>query len=314
MIKLGAGVSGRFKIEKFKAVDSGNGVIEEIKGSRKVCADWFDNLILDQGLNGLGTRSINASLSNCHVGTGSAAPLVTDTSLTTFLAQTSTTQASSEGGQTAILPYYRFLSYTKRFGAGVAAGILAEVGMGWGSSSSNLFSKTLIKDGGGSPTTITVLADEYLDVTYELRIYPDLSDFTGTVVIGGITYDYTARVALFSNAGYWATSKDGLGASTSFSRVYSGAISGVLSLPSGSSYGASSSVETAYSNNSLEGVLEYTWNIGVIDFAFRSALLVVGWTCWQIEFSAQGTGDPVPTDLTKTLKLSIGHSWARGSI
>ena len=54
----------------------------------------------------------------------------------------------------------------------------------------------LILDSGGSPTTITVLSDEYLTVIYSYRIYGILADSTGSVTftgdLGG-TYDYKIR-------------------------------------------------------------------------------------------------------------------------
>ena len=85
-------------------------------------------------------------------------------------------------------PYYRWAKVTWRFGQGVAAGNISEVGLGWGNS--NLWNRALIKDANGNPTTITVLSDEYLDVVSEIRDYPTLSssgsfnllDKTGAII------------------------------------------------------------------------------------------------------------------------------------
>jgi hypothetical protein len=59
---------------------------------------------------------------------------------------------------------------TWRFGEGIAAGNIAEVGLGWGNAT--LWNRARIKDAQGKPTVITVFADEYLDVVSEIRVYP----------------------------------------------------------------------------------------------------------------------------------------------
>ena len=86
-----------------------------------------------------------------------------------------------------------------RFNAGTATGTWSEIGTGAYNNSRTpqncCYSRALILDGGGSPLAITVLADEYLDVTYTLRVYPDVTnDFSGSFVMSGVTYNYTGRV------------------------------------------------------------------------------------------------------------------------
>ncbi|KAK6697260.1 hypothetical protein SNK04_014178 [Fusarium graminearum] len=66
--------------------------------------------------------------------------------------------------------------------SGVGTGNLSELGTG--TSSTNLFSRALIRDPiTGNPVTITKLPDEFMDVTFELRAYVSASDTTGTVTI-----------------------------------------------------------------------------------------------------------------------------------
>lgn len=76
-------------------------------------------------------------------------------------------------------PYVWRCVKTRRFGAGAAAGNIAEVGVGWylpNRSGFTLFSRALVKDDLGEPTTVQVGSDEYLDVTYTLFIQFDISD------------------------------------------------------------------------------------------------------------------------------------------
>ena len=168
-------VGARFKLIVRKASD--DSIARE--------TDWFHNLVLDTGLNRM---SVGTWIDRCCVGTGNSTPVVTQVALDSFLASTTTQQSSSEGVQTTTSPYYRWAKVTWRFGQGVAAGNISEVGLGWGNS--NLWNRALIKDANGNPTTITVLSDEYLDVVSEIRDYPTLSssgsfnllDKTGAII------------------------------------------------------------------------------------------------------------------------------------
>lgn len=153
-------VGARFKLVVRKASD--DSIARE--------TDWFKNLVLDTGLNRM---SVGTWIDRCCVGTGNSTPVATQVALDSFLASTTTKQATSSGLQTTTAPYYRWAQATWRFGAGVAAGNISEVGLGWGNA--NLWNRALIKDANGNPTTITILSDEYLDVISEVRDYPTLS-------------------------------------------------------------------------------------------------------------------------------------------
>jgi len=151
-------VGARFKLVTRKAST------EEITRE----TDWFQNIVLDTGL---ARMSVGTWLDRCCVGTGNTTPLATQTQLDAFKASTTTTQGAIEAGiQVTVLPYYMWLRSTYRFGEGVAAGNISEVGLGW--ANANLWNRALVKDTNGNPTTITVLADEYLDVIAEIRVYP----------------------------------------------------------------------------------------------------------------------------------------------
>ena len=67
--------------------------------------------------------------------------------------------------------------------------------------------RALILDGGGSPTTLTILSDETLDVTYTIRVYPPTTDVTGSITLDGVSYGYTIRPCNVSTSGtgsyYW---------------------------------------------------------------------------------------------------------------
>lgn len=309
-----SGIRGFYKIETFKGNVCPAGNIIEEPGSRKVRAE-FENLITDSGLNAIGSTGISTARNFFYVGTGSTPPSVSDSNMDNFVAATSSNEETNQTSQTSSPPYYLSFLQKKRFGQGDAAGNLAEVGAGSsGSPSGNLFSRALIQDSGGNPTTITVLSDEFLDVTYELRIYPDTDDAVGTVMIGGVTYDYTARpsqIDLFGSSGWNGNQSS---STANASTAYSGSIGDVFSNPSGSQ-AAAVGTNGIYSNNSLEGSASFEWGLSSANFGgVRSVALSVGWTRWQIQFDAQGSGDPIPKDDTNVLNISMVHSWNRGSI
>ena len=170
-------ISPELQIQGFYKLQIGNAETGEIRETLE-----FENLITDIGLNQIGT---SAPVQYCYVGSGNAIPAVTDTKLSVFVASTASALANVDTKATAA-PLWVGRAATYRFAAGVAAGNLSEIGMGWnGGTQANhlLFSHALIKDGAGNPTTITVLANEFLDVTYEVRVYLPTDD----VVFDGIT-------------------------------------------------------------------------------------------------------------------------------
>lgn len=173
-------------------------VATKLDGRSRVVADWFENLILETGLVGMG---LNHYCTTCVVGTGNAAPDTAQTSLQNLLASTTTVNARQFGTNDGF-PYYGWARRTYRFATGVATGVISEVGVGW--SSVGLFSRSLIKDSEGNPTSMVILSDETLDVTYELRLYANTTDQVSVRTIGGAEHTCTIRPAGLSSVARWA--------------------------------------------------------------------------------------------------------------
>lgn len=319
MINTKSRMSGRFSMFTLKSDTFGN----PIEGSRKKRAE-FDNLILNQGLNEIGARSISSSILYVHVGSGSSVPVSTQTGLDSPIANTPSVESLQESAQSSVAPYYVSYNVVKRFSQGAAAGNISEVGVGWASNNTSLFSRALILDSSNSPTSITVLPDEILEVTYELRIYPQDSDQTGTIELDGITFDYTARACNAdtltsgngSAPGWWfqhsGNERPVFPQSTG---VYDGSIGAtILDVPSGNRLPLQSqAAENAYSSGSYQASNTCTFGLadGNLVSGIRSFATSVGWSAWQIEFSAQGSSDPVFKTDTQTLTITTTHSWAR---
>ncbi|GAB2899699.1 hypothetical protein ACCI51_18180 [Microbulbifer echini] len=273
----------------------------------------FENLITDIGLNKLGTMSADDIVRNFYVGSGSATPAFTDTNMNSLVGASSSIQSDSEGTQIEVAPYYVYLKKTVRFAVGAAAGNLSEVGVGWESDpSGSLFSRALIRDADGNPTSLTVLNDEYLDVTYELRIYPETSDVTGVVAIGGKDYQYIARPGNLAstNTDGWSLGRSNTSVSKPW--AYDGSLGAVTGLPSGNADdGAGAAVP--YTSNSLQASVQQMWglndgNLGGV----RSIRVYMGWSCWQLQFSNTSDGSAIPKDTSNVLSFVLTHSWARG--
>lgn len=278
--------------------------------SLKQDTGWFPNLITDIGLNRLGTYFV---IDRCCIGTGTSTPNVADTSLQAFVASTTASAPGVAGNTNEGAPnYVSAQGFGYRFNAGQLNGNYSEVGMGW--SNTQLWSRALIVDGVGSPTTITVLSNEYLDVFYSIRQVPDLADYTSTVVISGVSYNVTRRPqsVSYTGAGGWHfvngvyTWSTGSGATPT--TAYNGSLGSVTSTPSGDSSSSNAVTQGTYVNNSLEqtGTITYGLDAGNVSGGIKS-ISVRGSACaYQHEFTPV-----IPKDNTKQLVLNGKVSWNR---
>lgn len=301
-----AGLAGFYKLE---AVNVEN-------GRRRVLADWFPNLITTNGSEMLGTICTGQGFGNgpanyCSVGTGNTAPALTDTALQTRLATTNTIQSQSTPVSGTGGPTYwggQLIQYS--FAAGVATGNLSEVGVGSASNGTSLFSRSLILDGGGSPTTITVLSNEALYVSYQLNHYAPTADVTGNVTIAGVVYAYVLRAA---NAGSTNWSKNFTNDSGMLfdSEAYNGAIGALTAQPTGANSAADTITNNAYSAGSHQatGAAQWGLNVGNLSGGISAILLrFIGMCQYQISFTPS-----IPKDSSHVLVLNLGHSWTINS-
>lgn len=224
-------------------------------GRTRIISDWFPNIVTDLGLNKWGTGQ---PVVQCSVGSGTATPVAGDIALGTWVAD-ATTNSSVVYAKKTTSPYYGYGTATFTFAPPGSNKTLAEVGVGWGSGGTNLFSRARIKAPGGADTTVTWLAAETLYVYYEARMYPWETDATFTnVAISGTNYSGTVRLmrasdaeaGKFWNAAQSMTAPNGVPGSISVS-AYSGTIGTITATePSGTKAPRTSSVEEAYVSGS----------------------------------------------------------------
>lgn len=152
----------------------------------------FKNLITDLALEAMSSKGVpGGGWTNMFAGTGNRTPVPADVSLVAPVANAS---ASLNYGNRAVWDSTtgeKVHTGTGTFRAGSFQGqSLAEVGIG--RVVSELYSRSLIKDANGDPTTITVLVDEELRVTYTLRIAPPASSEV-KITMKGIEYTLSMR-------------------------------------------------------------------------------------------------------------------------
>lgn len=189
--------------------------------------DWFSNLIVNTGKDALGgTASQTPSpFGGCVVGSGNTPPVAGNTLLESFVAGTGLILTTSRVENLSSAPFFIASRITYRFNEGVAAGNLSEVGIaivnvgGTPGGGTTLFSRALIVDGGGVPTTITVLSDEFLDVIWEMRTYlPDdvVGSFDLDILGTPTSHSYTIRPGRVTNQSLWNLPGAGTGSSNSY--------------------------------------------------------------------------------------------------
>lgn len=230
----------------------------------------FDNLITDGGLSRF--RFEHSYADYCFVGSGNTPPANADTQLQNRLAVTSDTYSSTTNFVSAVTPMYASCSRFFEFPIGTAAGNLSEIGAGWFISSGvyGLFSRALILDSEGLPTTITILPTEVLRVVYTVRMYIPEGDTTGTVTLAGNvggTHNWVLRASGVGQSNYWSAIY-GLKASNTFNSgglIYarSGIVTSITSAPGG----------TAWVNTSGSGNSNASWGTSVGSITVNSLQL-----------------------------------------
>jgi hypothetical protein len=291
------GLKGIFNL-KFTNVKTGQ--IRELE---------FTNLILNSGLDRI---AIGGFIAGCVLGSASSTPVVTDTSITSILGSSTTLQAYGVGtANTSTPPYWCSYYWTYRFIEGVATGNISQVAMAFGtvSAGTTLFSLALVKDSGGTPITITKLADEVLDVTYTLQLFCPSADVTGTISISGVNYDYTARPA---QAAYWTANNPISTSVVVLAYPASSTLGTQLTAPSGSYADNAAETYSAYTAGTFYKDLAIYWDLnnGNVSGGIRCIYISAG-SVWQIRYSKTSDSSAIPKDATKRLTLNIRLSWGR---
>ena len=268
------------------------------------------NVITDLGMNRLGD-TYGGAAQYIRVGTGTTAADPGDLQLVNQVAATNSRLGLTTTDNSGAPLYRSRATFTWQFAQGAVVGNIAEIGVGWAATGATLLTRSRILDISGLPTTISVLADEILEVAYSFDLYPTLADFTGSITISGTTYNYTGRAAniQYTDAGaLFGTYGAGR---TNFSigcypaGCSLGPITGTIS---GAALPGGNATVQGYVNNSYE--LSYAVSFGVASGNGVGGLggiaVLFPHVGYQVVFDT-----PIPKDNTKILTFGIKQSWAR---
>lgn len=166
----------------------------------------FRNLIVDGGRELLGTSTLDTALAYFAVGTSSTAPATGQTTLGAEVFRTNSTGGFADtAGVWSAGNIYLSAKRTRVFTEAQANGNLTEVGILNAATAGTMFCRSLLKDAGGFPTTITKTSEFQLRIEYEVRLYPPngWGDYTFDTLVNGVSRTLTARPLGASNILAW---------------------------------------------------------------------------------------------------------------
>lgn len=301
----------------FNTAFSGQYRLEVRRNGQLVQEAEFDNLITDYGLNLFGGTS--SIVQYARVGTGTSTPTATQTALDTQIASASTGSFASSATNEGVAPYRTTQTWTATFAQGAVVGNITEIGVGTAATGNNLFSRALIVDGNGNPTSITLTSIDQLTVYYTVRVTPPTSDVTGALVLNGTTYNYTMRIC---NAASFMTNNNNFNGyffsgygSSAINTYPAGSNLGAVTAagPSGSTSGtAGSSSTAAYTTGTYyrDTTFSLTPAQGNATGGIQCMRLILDQNYsnhqYQVRFDT-----PIPKTNTQSFSITLRTSWGR---
>lgn len=267
----------------------------------------FENLILNQGLDRLAQSTV--VFSHCQVGTGTVAPAETQTQLAAYVASSA---ASIDSVMTygSAPAYVATLTNVYTFATGAVVGNMTEVGVGWGNTNAaNLFSRALILDINGNPTSFPVFADEQLEVTYQIKIYPPVNDVSTTQNINGVPVNVIVRPHKVTSGGFrlYQSNFSKINASGTHSIAYSGSkVPITQSFPPAGSLGGDTPDNAAYVAGSYYQQATYIMGPSTGNGLIKTMVFNSEMSSFQVEYQT-----PINKTNTQTLILPVRYTWAR---
>lgn len=290
-LTINSSVAGRFKI-----------VVIKPDGTERIAADWFPNLITNAGLNRI--ADFSTYMDYCQVGTGTATPQFTDTALSAYKAGVSYNSTTRTYPSTT--PYFSSTTRMYQFSTSLS-GLITEVGIGW-TSSGNLFSRALILDGLGNPTSVEVFVGDTLQIYYELRVYPPTSSTSGTVELNSISYNWTmspyGQTNPYTSTFAWAVPSNSYQNYTGTSYV------AAYNTGFGSSITGAVTAAT-YVTDSFERNLTLAFGLtpNVTGNSIAAIRIRTGFGAYEVTFSPV-----IPKTDQSILSLQFKHTWGRKSL
>ena len=310
-IELKSELEGIIKLEIIKE----DGTLKKAEGLNVP----FKNLITDAGLNYVGGNDlITDCISYCRVGTSSTPPTIADTTLSAQTGSASPSGTKTDSVQYTTEPYYSNHQVVYTFAVGTVSGNLTEIGFFSANSGGTMWSRALIKDSGGNPTTLTLLATEQLIVTYTVRRYIPTS-LTGSFTLNtnGVnsTINYTITPANITNPWtVWQAGRCSTSSSTYLYAYETNTLGVVTDYPSGSPSALLSLTTGSYTSGSFQrdftitiptSTANFTTGVGSLLFWHHNDANISTYG-YQCSFSPK-----IMKTSSQTLAIGIRLSWGR---
>ena len=274
----------------------------------------FDNVITNAGLNQWGS---SFAFNRCVIGTGTATPTISDTTLASQSASTTALIGGSTVSSGA--PNYHVIkTLGYRFPQGTLNGNYAEVGVD-NTTTGAVFSRSLILDNLGNPTTITILPSEVLDVYYILTIQIDKTLRSGSMLLNGTTTVNFQIQASQVNSGFdgssqqWSFPQAQRFGTTNGNAFGVDATNGAFQSDAlGTNWGNGGTVITANGNTSIGSYINgtyyndlvYTLNIGELNGTFDKFRYTTAFGRYAVDMDTT-----ITKTLVNTFTISMRYSW-----
>lgn len=294
-------------------------------GRRRPLTGWQPNILTDNGMDNFGYGGTSIAdqqgwIAYCRVGTGQTPPAFSDGNLDIPIAEVATgSRTYGTSGQTGP-PHYHWQRDVYTFLQGNATGIITEVGLGpkLDQPRNGISTRALVVDEFGDPATVPVLADEQLEVVYEIRTYfTDVSVRDSTMTIDSTLYD-TKRLPMNIDSSATMSGLFGYGAGVRNLYLYQG-----TTLPNigADHYGepidlmeSVSATRVAYGSGLFyrDSTCAVQKTQGEYGTKGVTAIGIIGYLSdWQMSFTQRGNDFGIPHNATNIMNVALRHSWTR---
>lgn len=294
-------------------------VIKREDGSVKEDTGFQKNLILNQGLDFFGGQKGATMFEGCAIGSGNSNPLITQTQLDSFLTIATGVEHSSKydyaPDSSNLYKTNKVFKYTFSGLSNVNIGEVGLVSQGTTSANYYLCTRALLKDISGSPTTITILSGEVLEVYYKLWNVITTLDTTTTVNMlngkgGSVPYNVVFRPSLVGTSFLGQYLGTALALSGDSLRPSASELASITSELGGTTSGGVNTLLESYLSGSYKRVATMYVSVSGANYNIRS-MTVARWFLSQLRFGSVVGDNPIPKTNLQTLSIPIEFSWGR---
>lgn len=156
------------------------------------------NVLTDQFIIGM-AQATNIGISYCYLSTSTATPLASATAMPSVVA-TDGINSSAYGTSGSGEDWYTDIYTVHAFAQNAYTGTVTAVGCGSSADGATQLASWLrIVDGGGVPSSLTLITGDQLTVTYVLRAKRPKVMTTGTITLAGVNYDWICWPVMISS-------------------------------------------------------------------------------------------------------------------